>query len=108
MNPKKKIIKKWVDALRSGKYKRGVGRLHYRPLNEYCPLGVLCDLYAIKSHKTIEQIADDDFLISKRVAQWIGIADNDPLFQTIMSANDLGSSFEQAASYIEELLNNSA
>lgn len=32
----------WLDALRSGKYKQGQGRL--RLDNEYCCLGVLCEL----------------------------------------------------------------
>ena len=36
--------KQWVAALRSGEYMPGIGRL--RSLyDEYCPLGVLCQLY---------------------------------------------------------------
>lgn len=34
---------KWVDALRSGKYKQGRRLLKNRD-NEFCCLGVLCDL----------------------------------------------------------------
>lgn len=42
MNP---LIKaKWVAALRSGNYKQGAGFL--RQGNNFCCLGVLCDLYA--------------------------------------------------------------
>lgn len=33
----------WIDALRSGKYKQGLGKL--RDSNNFCCLGVLCDLY---------------------------------------------------------------
>jgi len=41
MNPE--IKTKWLDALRSGKYKQGRGRL--RDLDDkYCCLGVLCDI----------------------------------------------------------------
>ena len=35
---------KWLDALRSGKYKQGREALHED--NEFCCLGVACDLYA--------------------------------------------------------------
>lgn len=39
------VKKKWLDALRSGKYQQGYGRLR---TNEggYCCLGVLCDVLA--------------------------------------------------------------
>lgn len=36
------IKKKWVEALRSGLYKQGTGRL--RCNDNYCCLGVLCDI----------------------------------------------------------------
>lgn len=40
---REELLKKWVDALRSGKYKQGAGGL-LRPNAEYCCLGVLCDV----------------------------------------------------------------
>jgi len=54
---KKEIAKKWVKALRSGKYKRGEGYLkQYNKKNQvrHCCLGVLCELYNYemkKNHK---------------------------------------------------------
>jgi hypothetical protein len=38
----------WIDALRSGKYKQGYGRLRDEEDTEtqFCCLGVLCDLHA--------------------------------------------------------------
>lgn len=39
---KKSIMKRWVKALRSGKYKKGTGQL--RSGNRFCCLGVLCEL----------------------------------------------------------------
>jgi hypothetical protein len=54
---KKDIAKKWVKALRSGKYKQGEGFLkEYNKKNQarYCCLGVLCELYnesMKKNHK---------------------------------------------------------
>lgn len=41
MNPE--IKQKWVDALRSGQYEQGKMQLR-TARNEYCCLGVLCDL----------------------------------------------------------------
>lgn len=35
---------KWLDALRSGKYKQGTGVLRDQ-YNRFCCLGVLCDVY---------------------------------------------------------------
>ena len=40
---KQEIKEKWVSALRSGEYKQGKEGL--RIYNEFCCLGVLCDLY---------------------------------------------------------------
>jgi len=54
---KKEIAKKWVKALRSGKYKQGDGYLkEYNSKNQprHCCLGVLCELYndaMKKNHK---------------------------------------------------------
>ena len=35
-------IKQWTDALRSGMYTQGFGRLHYG--KKFCAMGVACDL----------------------------------------------------------------
>lgn len=48
MNPKIKEL--WLNALKSGHYQQGVGRLHNHK-GKMCCLGVLCDLY-IKAHPT--------------------------------------------------------
>lgn len=39
----KKLVRQWVDALRSGKYKQGRSALRNVD-NEFCCLGVLCDI----------------------------------------------------------------
>lgn len=52
MKPNKKNIQLWVDALRSGKYRQGAGKLKkFNPKSKhyhYCCLGVACDV-AIKN-----------------------------------------------------------
>lgn len=62
----KRVKKKWINALRSGKYKKTTGYLHTRLIkiknkgksNEkkeeipmFCSLGVLCDLYIKEQNK---------------------------------------------------------
>jgi hypothetical protein len=45
---KQNIMKKWVKALRSGKFKQGTGTLkqyNRKGKAEHCCLGVLCELY---------------------------------------------------------------
>lgn len=42
------IKTKWIEALKSGKYPKGVKALNYQDdkgVQRYCCLGVLCDLY---------------------------------------------------------------
>lgn len=46
---KKEIADKWVEALRSGKYKQGTRRLYDPPTNSYCCLGVLCEIQGVKT-----------------------------------------------------------
>ncbi len=72
----------WIDALESGEYKQGTGRL--RNTNEltgehnYCCLGVLCDLY---SKETGEQWSDLNAMHgshsfpSRKVLEWAGMTD---------------------------------
>lgn len=59
---KPEIAKKWVEALRSGQYEQGYDLLRSRNAitgkEQYCVLGVLCDL-AVKDGVPI--VADDDF-----------------------------------------------
>lgn len=50
----KDIKQKWVDALRSGQYKQGYGTLKNGE-EEYCCLGVLCDL-AVKEGVAQEKL----------------------------------------------------
>ena len=65
---KKEIAKKWIKALRRGKYKQGKGYLkQFNSKNEprHCCLGVLCELYndtMKKNHKKsllTEQMEDN-------------------------------------------------
>lgn len=53
---KKDIADKWVAALRSGKYKQGKGTLRDSG-NNFCCLGVLCDILDIPSSLHVSSIS---------------------------------------------------
>lgn len=58
-----KSQKKWIKALRSGKYKKGTGNLHMKHDNQedtYCCLGVACDIF--KDELNIEAVIKGRFV----------------------------------------------
>lgn len=48
------IKKKWIEALRSGKYKQGIGFLNNN--GKYCCLGVLCEAMGVVGDPTVDGI----------------------------------------------------
>lgn len=90
MNPRIKQL--WLDALRSGDYEQGTGRL--RTGNRFCCLGVLCDLHSKETGAGRWEGAGEggerwyelpgnslifpktaEFYLPTEVAIWAGIAD---------------------------------
>ena len=98
------IAKQWVDALKSGTYQQGQGKLHATDIKGecmYCCLGVLCDLYmqqnpdeldvkvvtrksdAFPQHFQMLSIGDDSItvydndslVLPLRVREWSGMHD---------------------------------
>ena len=98
------IAKQWVDALKSGTYQQGQGKLHATDINGacmYCCLGVLCDLYMQQNPDELDvkvvtrkdaaypqeysqlSIGDasltvydnDSLVLPLRVREWAGISD---------------------------------
>ena len=111
---KPEIKAKWVAALRSGEYQQGVGRL--REENQFCCLGVLCDLYQ-KEHPdadwlSLSRAARNTHLQvpSQLVTEWSEIHDYNPLVQIdgmarwLTSHNDDGRTFAEIADAIEAQL----
>ena len=79
----KDLKKRWIAALKSGDYKQGRSRLNQN--NQFCCLGVLCDLLA------------DDGLISKELSQkdsTLFLYDNDSsgLTDQVQSISGINSS----------------
>jgi hypothetical protein len=101
--------KKWVDALRSGKYNQGRGRLRHD--DEYCCLGVFCDL--IDDGEWSEPTFSGIYFYKvgdKDSSGWLV----DPILEhycisnyymdRLMAMNDEGKSFDAIADYIEKYL----
>ena len=77
----KNIMEKWVNALRSGKYRKGRNRLCTISNNgnkKWCCLGVLCDLYIAENPSDLRSITLFDGFILKRVVNY-----DDGCFPTI-------------------------
>lgn len=124
MNPE--VKKRWVEALRSGKYEQGDGRLRrYRSgVETFCCAGVLCDILAEDVGVDWEYIpackewifGQSRALLSDKVVSCAGLdADDDGRAYPVVTIdgeeaniyhhNDQGGkTFEQIAQAIEEQL----
>ena len=114
MNPE--IKQKWLDALRSGRYLQGQGKLHYRDgitgEHYYCCLGVLCEVLGIKSEVEESEYTtysyDGNFdVLPKSVIAVSGLSTPTGLFvmdgkeNELSALNDTRTSFENIADLIE-------
>ena len=117
----KKVMKKWVKALLSGKYKQGQGLLKqtdHKNAIRHCCLGVLCELYnedmKEKKKKKLTEKADGFGVIRFNqqpehlpsiVKNWADLNDNVGSIGSIYSLaiiNDDGKTFKTIAKIIEK------
>jgi hypothetical protein len=118
--------KAWVAALRSGEFKQGKNVL--RSNEDYCCLGVACELYHRQfeayiwesfenpeednDEMTVYSFDGDDLQLAERVREWLGLATNigayrrgadDPISArpSLAEKNDTGAKFEEIADIIE-------
>lgn len=128
---KKEVAKKWIKALRSGKYKQGqcyLKQFYDNGKTEHCCLGVLCELYndtMKKNHKKTlstkvrNKITTDCVVFNNRegelprvVMKWSGI--NDPIGRfgdlnnigSLADMNDSGKTFKSISNFIEKNVEN--
>lgn len=105
------IKKKWVAALRSGKYKQGKDQLKTSE-ERFCCLGVLTDLYCKSTKKSWDQATkNNDKTLPYSVQVWAGIRDSNPSVKiegasnSLSDINDSGDySFKKIATLIEASL----
>lgn len=110
------VKQKWVDSLRSGKYKQGTQCLKYD--NYFCCLGVLCDLY-IQEHPEVkwddESASGNVFygtgeFLPREVVDWAQLPSDNPKaenpYQTLSNINDNNrdADFLMIADIIEQQL----
>lgn len=113
-------IRQWVAALTSGKFRQGKNMLR-TPRNNYCCLGVACEVYHQATGKGRWEKRDKDWYfvvgnasessaMPEAVMRWFGLPDNDPdLLQRggeafgkqASSLNDGGTRFPTIARAIE-------
>lgn len=97
---------KWVDALRSGKYKQGIGQL--RRGDTFCCLGVACDIARedLKEEWRGEDFDGNDLILPTSVQMWLGMENRSGFIASIGSKlaamNDRGTSFAEIANLIED------
>jgi hypothetical protein len=125
---KKEIAKKWVKALRSGKYKQGKAYLkQINSKNEprHCCLGVLCELYDQQMKKNHKKTLHSEHMLSIEgtefirldhhdgglptiVKKWAGISHCLGMFEGVCLAdlNDDGKKFSTIANIIEKNVEN--
>ena len=121
---RKEVMKKWVKALRSGKFKQGTGTLkqyNSKGQPQHCCLGVLCELYnenMKKNHKkTLPEKICDTYFITKfgtkadtlptQVKKWAGMKSTEGYWTTenglkdsLIDWNDSGKTFKNIANAI--------
>ncbi len=105
----KEIKKKWIAALRSGKYKQGTDYLKIKGVRgtSYCCLGVLSQL-AVKEKVCSEKIAfDDRGTLCEDVMVWAELDDDNPELGKHSAAqyNDGCSDFGVKKCSFEEIAN---
>lgn len=116
---KQNIAKKWVKALRSGKYKQGFGELKSSVIHpKHCCLGVLCELYIQDTGKGIKDFNSGKQELPSTVMRWAGFKEttsnlgcvkfftqNEDLieyYDSLADLNDDGFSFEYIAKIIDK------
>ena len=95
------IKHKWIDALRSGKYKQG--KYYLKTINdEYCCLGVLTQLY-VDEHPNTSFIEN---YLPLEVVEWANLKEINPIINGdfLANLNDNGKTFDQIASLIDTYL----
>lgn len=97
----KSFKNKWVKALRSGKYKQGMGELYNPKIETYCCLGVAAIICGSGKQKLkAEGILNSTHNVPKEL---IGLRTGSVPSKLAMY-NDNGKSFKWIASYIERYL----
>ena len=64
---------KWVEALRSGEYKQGVGCLYDSRHDKYCCLGVACKVYEKETGDNLGADSGGTMIHYRQVKDWLSL-----------------------------------
>ena len=89
---KKSVKNKWIEALKSGKYKRGQEALKTSK-GTFCCLGVLCDILGQGEWKKDHKLGNytfnkEDAFLDNETAYAAGIKQNSVYLDELMKIND--------------------
>ena len=106
MNPE--IKSKWIESLRSDKYKQGKTFLKYN--DRFCCLGVLCDIHARETNNQwtdLNEYMEKQATLPEEVIVWAGLDDAIGSYgyksdSYLIEDNDSGKSFKEIADIIEK------
>lgn len=111
---KEAIKRKWVKALRSGRYKQGSSALK-NDKGEFCCLGVLCNVMRVKwrendwgdfiphiEGKPVGQTMSPAGYLGNGLLRKVGMANSTQ--QKLAEMNDHGSTFKEIADFIQKHL----
>lgn len=100
-----KFKRKWINALRSGKYERGTGFLKKPNTKKYCCIGVACKIAGIpvRALKDSGMPKELSPIQQAKLPPFFRDKSNERL-QILANLNDTGHSFEKIADYIEKYL----
>jgi hypothetical protein len=92
--------KKWIEALRSGKYEQAKDQL--KKGDKFCCLGVACDISKLGEWSGNEYM-DNEKSLPGMVTDWLGLTSGMGIFYNgcLSELNDEGYSFEKIADIIE-------
>lgn len=100
---------KWIEALRSGAYLQGKGRLYDELDNTYCCLGVACIVAGIPKDDIVGEPTTDiesgieEGKLPKGLVYENGDGENDKEIDYLMQMNDQdGKTFEDIADFVEK------
>lgn len=98
------IKRKWLKALRSGKYKQEIGKLYVRPYSDetggHCCLGVL--RHCLTGRNTGHKSETEFGMLADRWAKEMGLSMQTQ--EELAKRNDDGWSFARIATWIEKHL----
>lgn len=94
----KPTIQKWIDALRSGKYKQANGTLHDPVTGGFCCLGVYCHVVTKDSKAYLSEGSEGPDQAYDKFEHILG----HNLKYELMKMNDNGKTFAEIADVIEE------